>query len=362
MARKSLGYVELEWPCPYCGHRNPGTQEKCASCGSPQPEDVQFVPKAQAEFIEDEAKIQRAQAGPDIHCAYCGTRNPATATTCTQCGADLKEGTARASGQKLGEHRHEKAPDVICEFCGTANEANALKCSQCGAALANPAQPKPTSQTSTQPATPAKRGTPVWLYGIGAFLLLCLCGFIFLSMRTTEATGEVTSVQWTRSVAIEEFGPVDREGWYDEIPSSADVGSCSERVHHTQSNPAPGAEEVCGEPYTIDTGSGVGEVVQDCEYRVYEDWCSYTIDEWRQIREVSEQGNDFSPYWPDPSLSRDQRQGQRSENYRITFAGDGDSYNYSTGNFNEFQRYEIGSRWLLNVNTFGQVNSVEPLR
>ncbi len=42
------------------------------------------------------AKI--ASAGADIHCGFCGTRNPATATICSQCGADLKEGKARQAG------------------------------------------------------------------------------------------------------------------------------------------------------------------------------------------------------------------------------------------------------------------------
>jgi hypothetical protein len=30
MAEKELGYVELEWRCPSCGNRNPGSAKKCA--------------------------------------------------------------------------------------------------------------------------------------------------------------------------------------------------------------------------------------------------------------------------------------------------------------------------------------------
>ena len=46
MARKDLGFVELEWTCPNCKTRNPGLTKTCQSCGSPQPADVEFQSKA----------------------------------------------------------------------------------------------------------------------------------------------------------------------------------------------------------------------------------------------------------------------------------------------------------------------------
>ncbi len=92
MARKTIGYSELEWICPNCNMRNSGIQKNCQSCGSPQPEDVRFVPALKQEILQDEEKISAARAGADIHCGFCGTRNPATAKTCSQCGADLTAG------------------------------------------------------------------------------------------------------------------------------------------------------------------------------------------------------------------------------------------------------------------------------
>ena len=101
MTKETLGYVRLEWTCSNCGSKNPGPEKTCGNCGAPQPEDVVFEQPAQEELIADEDAIAQAEAGPDIHCAYCGARNPATAETCSQCGADVKEGEARASGQVL---------------------------------------------------------------------------------------------------------------------------------------------------------------------------------------------------------------------------------------------------------------------
>jgi len=52
-------------------------------------------------FVKDEESIKAAKAAPDIHCGFCGTRNPATAETCSQCGGNLKEGLARQAGRVM---------------------------------------------------------------------------------------------------------------------------------------------------------------------------------------------------------------------------------------------------------------------
>ena len=99
--RRTVGYVQNEWVCPNCQTRNKGGEKTCENCGAPQPENVQFQLPSEQKFVTDEKKIEAAQAGADIHCGFCGTRNPATAETCSQCGADLKEGKARESGRQM---------------------------------------------------------------------------------------------------------------------------------------------------------------------------------------------------------------------------------------------------------------------
>ncbi len=123
MARKSLGYVELEWTCPSCNTRNPGSARKCLQCGTVQGEEVKFEQAPEEKILTDEAEIAAAKAGPDIYCAYCGTRNPATAERCKQCAAPLGEGKARAAGEVLGGLREEPAPPVKCPACGSENPA-----------------------------------------------------------------------------------------------------------------------------------------------------------------------------------------------------------------------------------------------
>ena len=127
MAEKEVGYVELEWRCPSCGNRNPGSVKKCAQCGAALTEEVQFEQAPQETIITDQAKIAAAAAGADIQCGYCGTANSATATKCKQCGADLAEGKARAAGQVLGDFRDQPAAPLKCPSCGTDNPATALE-------------------------------------------------------------------------------------------------------------------------------------------------------------------------------------------------------------------------------------------
>ena len=163
------------WTCPSCQTRNPGPVKKCRSCGAPQPEDVQFEQAVQETFIEDEKLIEKAQAGPDIHCPYCGTRNPAGAVTCSNCMGDLTDAAVRDKGQVLGKHRQEAQPDVACPYCGTMNPATAVKCANCQANLQKP-EPQPQPVTAVKPGQPRRRMGVGWDYrycGPDCFVYFC---------------------------------------------------------------------------------------------------------------------------------------------------------------------------------------------
>jgi DNA-directed RNA polymerase subunit RPC12/RpoP len=353
MAEKEVGYVELEWRCPSCGNRNPGSAKKCAQCGAPLTDEIQFEQAPQEQILTDQAKIAAAQAGADVQCGYCGTANPATAAKCRQCGADLTEGKARAAGQVLGGFRDQPAPALKCPSCGVENPATALKCSKCGAALAQP-KPKPAQPVAARPF-------PLALV-LAILLACCVLGAagMFLSSRTTDTIGEVRSVQWQRAIAIEALVPVVREAWKDEIPAGKSARQCVSRVHHTQPDPAPGAREICGTPYTIDQGSGFGKVVKQCVYEVYADWCRYDDVDWRVVDTLAAQGNDLNPRWPDLRLGSNQRAGGRQEQYQVVFMGNDKTFNFAPPTGDQFVRFSPGSRWKLKVNTFGAITGVEP--
>jgi ribosomal protein L40E len=363
MTKKTLGYVQLEWTCPACGTRNPGPAQKCGSCGLPQPDDVQFEQAAQETFIKDEKLIEKAQTGPDVHCPFCGTRNPADATQCSSCMGDLTDAAAREQGKVLGKHQKEAKPDVACPYCGTMNKATAVKCTNCQSTLQKPKARPTRPAASPKPATrQPKRGLGVAGIIIIVALIAACIFFASLLLRTDEVVGRVSSVEWTRSVAIMGLVPVERSDFLDEIPQGAEVGDCRLEYHHREDFPVPDSQEVCGTPYTVDTGTGVGEVVQDCYYEVYEDYCAYFVNEWQQVDVVTLQGADLAPVWPQPQVAAAQRLGEQEEQFEVVFQGDGERYTYTTSSLNQFAQFAVGSEWILQVNQLGGVTSVEPAR
>jgi len=167
--------------------------------------------------------IRMAQKGADKHCPYCGTRNNIDAETCLKCGGDLTiDAKVRESGATIE-----------------------------------------TRANNQKSFAPQKRPQPFLII----ILLVVIVGFVFLIRnltRTDQVSAVVSAVSWQRSQVIEAYQRVERKGWEDAIPSDATLVSCELQYRYDSDTPQPIATEVCGEPYTIDTGTGLGQVVQDC--------------------------------------------------------------------------------------------------
>jgi len=360
MSRRVVGYKRMEWTCPNCNSRNPGPERTCQNCGAPQPENVQFTLSEDAGFVKDEAEIKAAAMGADIHCAYCGTRNPATAVTCQQCGADLKEGKVRASGQEVKAQAARKA--VTCPNCGVENTSGEMMCKQCGAALPG-AEPvsfaaavgAPVTGADTSPAlsgveAPAPRKkVNKWLVGgiAGGLLACCIAVFLLFAIPTSTLTGTVTDVYWQTSVSVQEIQPVSYSNERGNPPSGAYDVSCRDET-----------ETIC-EQKQVDKGNGYVEVVEEC-YDQTDTYCSYTVDEWKTIETFTEAGNDFSPYYTSPSLSSDQRLDDEQIDFTVTFDSEKGRIAYAPDSLDEFRQFQIGSQWTLKLNALGGVVGVEP--
>ena len=356
MAKKTLGYVELEWTCPSCQARNAGSNKTCKNCGAAMPENAQFSAPAGQQIDTSAETKARVAAGPDINCPYCGTRNPANASKCSQCGGDLTGGQRRTAGAVLGALRTEAGPPLTCPNCGASNPATATKCAQCGGVLGKSPEPSATQATSPSPRKPG------CLLGFILVAIAAVIGLvIFLSSGGKEATATVQGVAWTYRVAIEELEPVQYESWHDELPSDARNLQCSDKVRETVSEPVAGATEVCGTPYVVDTGTGQGEVVQDCVYQVTDEWCRYTVDEWRAAgQEAVATGADMNPAWPEVSLGVYQRAGAYTEEYVVVLLADDQEYRYAPSSLEEFREFTEGSEWTIKTNRLGGVTEIDP--
>ena len=326
MARKTLGFVNLVWTCPSCTTQNPGPIRSCTSCGAPQPAEIQFeeVDQSKFELIKDEALIRMAKAGPDKHCPYCGTRNKSTEDLCVECGGDISTGALlRKHGDKIRS-------------------------------------PQEAPSTDAAPRKKMSKGCLTGLIitavitGIGLIILL------ILSLQSETVSAKVTDVKWELTKVIESYTSVEGRDWYDEIPEGAELVSCSSEYRYTSDEPVANATETCSEPYTIDTGTGVGKLVQDCTYRVYDDFCVYTGYAWVVTDTLVTSGYDLSPYEPEATLSSTQRVKELTENYTIYFASGSDQYSYAFNDYDLFSYATIGSTWDLEVNGFGSVTSATP--
>lgn len=351
MARKvSKGFVELEWVCPNCDSRNRGSIKSCENCGAPQPENVQFRRAAGEKLVTDEKGVQAARAGADIHCGFCGTRNPATAKVCSQCGGELKEGKARQAGQAL--QAAPAAPQtLVCKNCGTENPGSERTCSKCGSPLPRPEAPAPLQPKAPAPAArPQKAKGPNWLLfgGLGAALMLCCAAILFLFVFPSRSVeGTVTAVQWQTSVPVQEVRAVDYSNERGSPPSDAYNVSCRTETR-----------EVC-EERTIDQGNGYAEVVQECRDES-EEYCDYTVDEWQTIQTYDLSGSDLYPQYAEPVVSGSQRLGNASQDLTVSFSTPDGIETYSPSSLAEFQQFQVGSTWTIRMNAVGGIMDVEP--
>ncbi len=347
--RESKGFVQLEWVCPNCDGRNAGSLKTCASCGAPQPDNVQFQRAANEKIVTDEKLVQAAKRGADIHCGFCGTRNPSNAVTCSQCGGDIKEGKARQAGQVL--QAAATPPKVVtCTNCGTENPGTERTCAKCGSPLPRAAAPQ--AEVGQVKTADAQKGTerkkPNWLLfgGIGALLLTCIAILFMFVFPSKSVRGTVADVRWQTSMPVQEIQAVNYSNERGSAPSDAYNVSC-----HTKS------EEVCEEK-TVDQGNGFAEVVQEC-HTESEQYCSYMVDEWTTIQTYDLSGSDLFPVYENPSVASDQRLGSASEDLTVYFSTPDGQESYSPGSISEFQQFQIGSVWTLNMNALGGVLSVE---
>ncbi len=339
-------FVELEWVCPNCNSRNKGSKKTCESCGAPQPDDVKFQRAANEKVIVDQTSIEAAKIGADIHCGFCGTRNPGNAVTCSQCGGDLKQGKARLAGQVLQAAVPTPAT-LRCAACGAENSGSARICQECGAPIQQAAAPAPEKIPAAS-APAAKKKINGWVFAaIGAFFLLCCFALVMLfAVPSKSVQGTVTDLQWQTSVPVQEIQAVNYSNKSGSAPSNAYNVSCQTK-----------SEEICQDK-TVDQGNGFAEVVTEC-HTESEQYCDYTLDEWTAIQTYTLSGSDNFPVYESPSLSSDQRLGEATETLTVFFDIPDGQKSYTANSVSEFRQFEMGSQWTLKMNAMGGVMSVE---
>lgn len=360
---------EGAWDCPFCGkERNRGPEKFCGGCGSPRGPEVKFYLPEDARVVEDAAELERARAGPDWTCPFCGGDNKGWNGFCTGCGSAKDATAARQVVQHAGE-----APTTAV------------------AAMAASAPPAPSPPPGPAPATGGGAGK--WLLGCfggcGMLVLFLIVLAMFMGMTHDERL-TVTGARWERVIAVESYDTVREAAWKDEVPAGARHVSESREVRshrkvqtgtetrtRTVTKEVPdGTEQV--KVGTKDMGNGYFEDVYETrtKYRtesseetyeepvyreepVYDVKVTYEIDKWHESRKAQANGNDTSPRWPDPGLASNEREGARNETFALELRDEkGNVRKYVPKTADEFSRFQIGSAYTAKVDRMGNVDEI----
>lgn len=324
------------WDCRSCDTKKllGVTHRFCPNCGGPQDPAWRYFPS-------DEEKIavkDHVYHGADVVCSGCDVPNSRAAKHCVACGAEL--GKARDAKQRtdvtLGEGQ---------KFAGeTAKDAKADHNAQ-REARNNPAPPP-------KPKPKLSKGAKIALGAVATLIVLILVAVLWKK----EAAVVVTGHNWTRSIAIEKFGPKSESAWCNEMPRDAYSVSRSREVRDHKKVPDG---ETCS-TRKKDKGDGTFSEVKECKtkYReepVYDDKCRYRVDRWQHDRDVVAKGGSVAetPAWPTVPVLRAgtclgcEREGPRQQQYNVALEIVGKEKKTSSCGFDEakWRSLAVGSKW-----------------
>lgn len=346
--------VEGYWICPNCSAKNKGSEQQCDSCGAIRGENVEFFCDDDAQAITDEKELEKAKAGPDWICQFCGNTSPAEAKDCTGCG----------SSRSSGKNRKEKeVPKETPQAQKGGNSGN-----------------------SAQPPKPMPIGCTIGI-GLAALIFIILMA---LSCQQKPGKIEITSNAWKRVIEREEFKTVRESAWKNEVPNGAIKISSNREVKSYNQIP-DGFEEV-DEEYTekvktgekkvedgkVDLGNGRFKIkykmvpeyrsetktrrVKRQKYRkepVYDEKVTYDINKWLAINQVESSGKEDEPIWPEtkatnrtPPQVGDIREGKKTEEYSVKALKIGETKDFDIKTlqnkpltFEQFMKLRKGTQW-----------------
>lgn len=312
-----MGY----WDCPGCDNTKiPGPERQCSNCGRPRDVDIQFYTTDDAPEVSDAALLERAAAGADWQCPYCGADNVATASQCIGCGAAV-------DGAEFRQQR----------FIPNA---------------------------PPQPVLPKRRRSNknVWLVLLGLALVVGATIWA-LFLRTKPLEVEVTQVTWVKTLDVERLVREQHSGWADEAPSSGRIVSRTTKARSRKVQ--DGTERV--KVGQRDLGNGLFEDVYEDRPRYVtkqfqETWLVWEVERWKRIRTLAERRQDGSEP-PEPRFvgSAGERAGSRGSTVELALRADnGETYTHSISPSDLRTRgFAAGKKYTAMINAMGGVKSIE---
>lgn len=370
-----MATYEGKWRCQQCSTINLGRNLNCLSCGVKRNDDVKFFLEDEAPQIDDANLLRQANAGADWVCRYCGGNNRAFEPRCSSCGSTRSNADKQLIEESRGINDWSEAAQKAARFAAQNSSAT---------------QPKKSFLGS--------RWLKFGLLGLGIFGALFVALFaalVYISTLVYPAEIEVTNLEWTRTISLEEYKTVEETAWEGEVPKDARVQSQTRAVHHTD-KVADGTRTV-PETYTEQVADGEEKYVcgktnkkngyfedkyctrtkyksvtktrnkTEIVYRdvpIYKTRYVYLIDKWIPAGEKILSGTNFNPRWETIQVDNIKtREAGRTENYNLICKELGGKnklhkFKVSAENWSKFQ-----SGMILHgkTNFFGKLVSIDEL-
>ncbi len=357
MGRHLWGY----WDCVYCSQKKiQGDKDECPSCGASRGENTKFY--MDASNIEYVTPVQENDK-PNWICSFCNSQNEDYETSCEYCGASKEQSEANYfEQQRRKDISAEESPND-----SSNNSYNSLPSRQ-SYNISNGNASQNIWSSILQYS---------WLAIVPIAIVLLILLFVWLSTPIQKKI-TIDSFEWERSISVEVEKTIQESGW--NLPSNARLQYEQEEIrdynkivdyYETKSREVKKERFVGYEDYVAgyeDLGNGqfeeiikqrkVYETYYETEYYeepvyksvpVYDTKYYYEVDKWVYSRSVNTSGMDKNPYWGEVTLSSDERQGSKKDNYFVYATFEEEQKRY-TMDFAEWNAYEIGDTLTVKVN------------
>lgn len=312
------GIREGRWLCKFCGSEELGRHESCTGCGAARQPGTRFYLPENSPYVTDRELLSDAKSGVDWNCSHCGGANKGSiqgrrVSQCVHCGnsrqASDKDDVVRHFG--VGQAPSTAKQSTQAEREELLQNTRTREASRRAPSSARALYPSRQSNRSSGP-----NPNPALLLCVGAALFSVLIGFLIWSFAFAryEASFEIESRHWSRSIEIEEYRTLNESGFSH--PSDARIHYTERRISHYVQVVVGSEKYPCG---TEDMGNGYFKdktCYRDVTRRdpVYATYYHYSIDRWVHDHYLRTQGIDFDRKWAQvPVLDRKHREGSRSE-------------------------------------------------
>ncbi len=372
-----MATYEGKWRCLRCSTVNLGRNLNCMTCGVKRSDDIEFFLEDDTAVVADESLLKQANAGADWICRYCSGNNRAFDKQCSSCGS------LRSDNDK----------QLIEETRGVNDWSE-----QAQKAARSAAQASNFQESQTQKSFFSSRLFKFGLLGAGsltAMFVALIAVLIYIGAASYSTEVEVTGLEWTRTIALEEHKTVQETAWEGEVPREARVQSQTRAVHYTDKVPdgtrtvpetyteevSDGSERyVCGktskkngyfeDKYCTRTKYKTVTKTRNRTETIYKDVpvykinYNYLIDKWVTTGEKTTSGTDFNPQWATVQTDNVRtRTGKRTESYNLLckeLGGDNNPHKIKLTAEN-WSKFNSGDRLHGRTDFFGDLVSIDEL-